>query len=128
MLQEPEGNPFHREVVRTLIDRGLVRRDPSGLHWQASEGSQEIGVPDNLQTMLLARIDRLESGARRSLQQASVIGRTFQKPVLRAIAEQVDQLDQHLVDLQRAELIREAAAFDAEYMFHTADPQRLQSI
>ena len=30
--------------------------DPSGLHWQAAEAIQEIGVPDNLQTMLLARI------------------------------------------------------------------------
>ena len=120
MLRKAEGNPFFlEEVVRTLIERGLVQRDPSGLRWQASQGGQEIGIPDNLQTMLLARIDRLEPGARRSLQQASVIGRIFQKLVLQAIADQTGQLDQQLVELQRAELIREAARLpEPEYMFH----------
>ena len=122
VLRKAEGNPFFiEEVVRTLIESGLVQRDESGMHWQASAqaaSEMALSIPDSLQALLLARIDRLEKDARRILQLASVIGREFYYRVLQAIADAQQSLDQHLLALQRAELIREGARWpELEYMF-----------
>jgi tetratricopeptide (TPR) repeat protein len=122
VLQKAEGNPFFiEEVVRTLIESGLVHRDESGMHWQASAqaaSEMALSIPDTLQALLLARIDRLEKDARRTLQLASVIGRAFYYRVLQAIADMQNSLDQQLLTLQRAELIREGARWpELEYMF-----------
>src|SRR3990170_6315980 len=108
VLRKSEGNPFFlEEVVRVLVDHGVVQRDESGLRWKAAVSYEEIEIPDNLQALLLARIDRLEKDTRRTLQLASVIGRSFYHRVLQAIVAAVSDLDQQLVTLQRVELIRE---------------------
>jgi len=87
ILDKAEGNPFFvEEVVRTLIDSGAVARDESGLHWRATTDAAEISIPDNVQALLTARIDRLEEAARRTLQLASVVGRTFYYRVLQLIS------------------------------------------
>ncbi len=120
--QKAEGNPFFvEEVVRTLIDRGAVLRDAGGAHWKAGTDIDEIAIPDNLQSLLVARIDRLAEETRRTLQLASVVGRTFYYRVLQAISEAADELDGRLSDLQRSELIREAARDpELEYAFRHA--------
>jgi class 3 adenylate cyclase len=81
ILRKAEGNPFFvEEVIRMLIDRGaIVRR---GDDWVASAGIEEIEIPDNLQSLLLARIDRLPSDVRHTLRVAAVIGRQFPVKVL----------------------------------------------
>ncbi len=120
--QKAEGNPFFvEEVVRTLIDRGAVIRDQNGSRWKAGTDIDEIAIPDNLQSLLVARIDRLAEETRRTLQLASVVGRTFYYRVLQAISEAADELDSRLSDLQRSELIREAAREpELEYAFRHA--------
>lgn len=119
ILRKSEGNPFFlEEVVRTLIDNGLLQRDNDGLQWQASTDFVGIDIPDNLQALLLARIDRLEKDARLTLQLASVIGRSFLYKVLQAIADMVDDLDDEIITLQRIGLIRELARLpEIEYIF-----------
>ena len=119
VLRKSEGNPFFlEEVVRVLIDHGVVQRDESGLRWKAAASYEEIEIPDNLQALLLARIDRLEKDTRRTLQLASVIGRSFYHRVLQAIAAAVNDLDRQLVTLQRVELIRELGRRpELEYIF-----------
>jgi predicted ATPase len=119
VMSKSEGNPFFlEEVVRTLIENGVIRRIPleaqsgngdTGGRWELAASYEEIEIPDNLQALLLARIDRLEGEARRTLQLASVIGRSFFYRVLEAIADMITSLDQQLATLQRVELIREAA-------------------
>jgi hypothetical protein len=51
-------------VVRTLIDNGVVVRenDPTTgrTAWRATADVEAIDLPENLQTLLIARIDRLE--------------------------------------------------------------------
>ena len=120
--QKAEGNPFFvEEVIRTLIDRGAVLRDANGTRWKPGTDIDEIAIPDNLQGLLVARIDRLADETRRTLQLASVVGRTFYYRVLQAISEAADELDDHLSDLQRSELIREAARDpELEYAFRHA--------
>jgi len=81
ILAKAEGNPFFvEEVIRMLIDRGnLARHDDK---WIVAKPINTIDIPDTLQGVLIARIDRLPEDAKRVLQIASVIGRKFQVKVL----------------------------------------------
>jgi class 3 adenylate cyclase/tetratricopeptide (TPR) repeat protein len=114
-----EGNPFYlEEVVRTLIDRELIQRDAEKDLWHLSDGYDDIDIPDNLQALLLARIDRLDQETRRTLQLASVIGRVFNFRVLQSIADTVDDLDEKLRVLQQMDLIQETTRLpELEYIF-----------
>ncbi len=83
ILSKAEGNPFFiEEVIRSLIDAGAVTRSPGGLSWQAMAGIEEVTIPDTLQGVIMARIDRLDPETKHTLQVASVIGRTFSHKVL----------------------------------------------
>ena len=95
--------------MRTLIDSGAVIRDENVMRWRAATKVEDIAIPDNLQALLISRIDRLEEEARRTLQLAAVIGRSFYYQVLKLISETAIALDKQLSTLQRVELIREAA-------------------
>ena len=55
------------EFIRTLIDTGAVIRDDSGMRWCVDAKVGDIPIPENLQALLSARIDRLEDDARRTL-------------------------------------------------------------
>ena len=119
ILQKAEGNPFFvEEVVRTLIESGMVSRDETGMHWTATTTAQNIAIPDSLQSLLVSRFDRLEEEVRRTLQLASVIGRSFYHKVLNLVSDTALALDRHLSTLQRVDLIREAARVpELEYIF-----------
>jgi class 3 adenylate cyclase len=86
VLAKAEGNPFFvEEVVRMLIDRGAIVRD--GERWVATELVTGIEIPDTLQGLLLARIDRLPQESKRTLRVASVIGRQFGVTILERLLE-----------------------------------------
>jgi predicted ATPase len=81
ILKKAEGNPlFVEEVIRMLIDRGAIVRSNGG--WVAGAEIDTVEIPDNLQGLLLARIDRLPEEAKQTLRVASVIGRQFPVKVL----------------------------------------------
>jgi class 3 adenylate cyclase len=81
ILAKAEGNPFFvEEVIRMLIDSGAIVRD--GDRWIATAQAAGIEIPDTLQGLLLARIDRLPQESRRTLRVASVIGRQFGVTIL----------------------------------------------
>jgi class 3 adenylate cyclase len=76
VVQRAEGNPFFvEELVRTLIDQGVLERQDGG--WTAHELSDDLVVPDTVQAVLAARIDLLAPAEKAALQAAAVIGRTF---------------------------------------------------
>jgi class 3 adenylate cyclase/tetratricopeptide (TPR) repeat protein len=81
ILLKSEGNPFFVEqVVSMLIDQGiLVKKDDA---WMARGEIRDIDIPESLQALLLARIDRLVGELKRTLRVASVIGRQFSFKVL----------------------------------------------
>ncbi|MEZ0240620.1 MAG: AAA family ATPase, partial [Chloroflexota bacterium] len=84
ILARAEGNPFFvEEVVRMLIERGLIERQ--GDRWVATTGIDSVDIPDTLHGLLLARIDQLPADARRSLRIAAVIGRQFPLRVLERV-------------------------------------------
>jgi tetratricopeptide (TPR) repeat protein len=122
ILEKSEGNPFFvEEVVRSLIDQGVVKRDEGGGRWIATSEGQSLDIPDNLLALLIARIDRLAEDARRTLQLASVVGRSFYYRVLARIVDLEDSLDTELLTLQQADMILEAARMpELEYIFRHA--------
>lgn len=87
ILAKAEGNPFFvEEVIRMLIDRGGITRQDG--KWTVTREINNIEIPDTLQGVLTARIDRLPEEAKRTLQIAAVIGRKFQVRVLEKVLEQ----------------------------------------
>jgi predicted ATPase len=86
ILKKAEGNPFFvEEVIRMLIERGVIAyRNET---WVVGVKIEELEIPDNLQGLLLARIDRLPAEARHTLLVASVIGRNFPVKVLAQVLE-----------------------------------------
>jgi tetratricopeptide (TPR) repeat protein len=119
ILSRAEGNPFYvEEIIRSLIDEGAIVRDKVTGRWEATEEVADIPIPDTLQGVLTARIDRLREDTKRVLQMASVIGRVFLHRVLATIAEEQRRLDDRLLTLQREEMIRERARVpELEYIF-----------
>jgi class 3 adenylate cyclase/predicted ATPase len=123
LIGRAEGNPFYiEEIIRTLIDAGAIVQRAG--QWQMSGGIALPEVPDSLQGIIMARIDRLLEEARRTLQLASVVGRTFRYLVLNWLASAValaQQLNTSLTSLQRAELVREHSRLpELEYAFEQA--------
>ena len=131
------GNPFFvEEVIRSLIETGAVIREerPEAggprLYWRATNTSEALDIPDSLQSLLTARIDRLEEHARRTVQLASVVGRSFYYKVLAALeaGESISgaELDRNLKALMWAEMIQEAARIpEVEYRFRNPLTQEI---
>ncbi len=125
ILDKAEGNPFFlEEVLRSMVDAGVVVLEKDRA--VAAAAVEDIEVPDTLQGVVAARIDRLSTEDKRTLQTASVIGRVFQRRVLAYISEQERtdySLDNSLRALLRREFIRlrELASrydtADEEYVF-----------
>jgi tetratricopeptide (TPR) repeat protein len=105
--RKAEGNPFFtEEIIRTLIDNGDLMQEKAGGRWVTTRQIDEIAIPDNVQALLAARMDRLQPATRRSLQAASVIGRTFSHQLLeRVVSLPEGSLEQQVQEFQNAGLI-----------------------
>ncbi len=96
LVARAEGNPFFlEELART---------------WRHRDEPDAIGerVPETIQDVLAARVDRLSDDSRRVLQTASVLGRQFPLHLLRAVWDGNFDLGPHLEELKRLEFIHEA--------------------
>jgi class 3 adenylate cyclase/tetratricopeptide (TPR) repeat protein len=106
IVEKAEGNPFFvEEVVRSLVESGAIRHD--GEQFVLVRPPDEIVVPDTIQDVIMARIDRLEEAPRRTLQLASVIGREFTQRLLDRISDIRESGTPHLQALRSIELIYE---------------------
>lgn len=122
IVRKAEGNPFFlEEIIRSLIDAGAVVRDPASGRWRATAQVETLTIPDTVQGVITARIDRLDEDLRQILKTAAVIGRSFLYRVLCAIAAADRELDLHLTELQAVEFIREKQRLpELEYIFKHA--------
>ncbi|HUQ16393.1 MAG TPA: adenylate/guanylate cyclase domain-containing protein, partial [Candidatus Saccharimonadales bacterium] len=121
ILEKAEGNPlFIEEIVHALVDAQALVRGNDG-KFQVAKDATDVPVPESVQTLIAARIDRLDEPARHVLQAASVIGRTFGYRILQRVAELDGHLDKHLSTLQRLELVREVGR-DPERRFSFRHP------
>ena len=88
--------------------------------------ASDIQVPDTIQGIISARMDRLDDNLKRTMQVASVIGRDFAFRVLDAIIGMREELKSHLLDLQESEFIYEKSLFpELEYIFKHALTQEV---
>ena len=105
IFERAEGVPLYAvETVRMLLDRGLLRREGEIYVAEGEVGSLE--VPETLHGLIAARLDALEPGERRAIEDAAVLGKTFTKPglaVLTGMSE--DELEPILAALVRKDLL-----------------------
>ena len=105
MLDKAEGVPFFlEELVNALRETGAM-----ALHegqWRLTARGTAVPVPDTVEEVLMARIDRLPEGAKSVLQIGAVIGREWSGALLREVAGLPEQeLTAHLAALTDAELL-----------------------
>ncbi|HEY3569664.1 MAG TPA: adenylate/guanylate cyclase domain-containing protein [Thermoanaerobaculia bacterium] len=94
ILEKAEGNPFFlEELTRSLVER---------------QSFADLAVPDTIQGVLMARIDRVPEEHKRLLQTASVLGRELPLDLLQAIWERPDTLGPLLADLKHWEFLYES--------------------
>jgi class 3 adenylate cyclase/tetratricopeptide (TPR) repeat protein len=106
LMEKAEGVPlFIEEVAKTLLDLGVLRREDGRL--TLVKGAGTISVPDTIQGIIMARLDRLGEDGKRTVQLASVIGREFLVRLLGRVAGMTEKLDQLLHELQGLEIIYE---------------------
>ncbi len=118
LIERTEGNPFFlEESVRTLVETKALVGGPGG--YRLATPLDAVQVPPTVQTVLAARIDRLDPETKRLLQTASVIGHEVPSSLLHAVADASDdQVQQGLGRLQAAEFLYETRLFpDLEYTF-----------
>ena len=120
IAQKAEGNPFFvEEVVKSLQEVGAIRRD--GPRYALTRRLDEILIPDTIQDVIMARIDRLAEAPKKTLQLASVIGREFTQRLLDRIADLRGRTEEFLRELKSIELIYEKSLFpELAYMFKHA--------
>ncbi len=98
-----EGNPYYIEAsLRMLQDDGFLEQTPEGV--RIARPLSEANIPDSIQDIVMASIDRLAEPVKRTLQVAAVIGRVFEVPLLTAVL-QAEGLTPELDALVAAEMI-----------------------
>src|SRR5215510_13642 len=120
IVRKAEGNPFFlEEVLKSLLEVGALRQHDG--RYVLTKPISEVYVPNTVQDVIMARIDRLEEAPKRALQLASVIGREFTVRLLERISDVQAQLERFLQELKVLEFIYERS-FSPElvYMFKHA--------
>jgi len=118
LITKTEGNPlFLEESIRSLVEAGALVGERGAYHPVGPINT--VRVPDTVQAVLAARIDRLDPEAKRLLQLTAVIGKDVPFSLLRAIVDAPDeQLQGTLARLFTTELLYEANLFpEPHYTF-----------
>ena len=113
IIAKAEGNPFFlEELTRAVLDHADVGTD--------------VAVPETIQGVLMARIDRLPEAPKRLLQTAAVLGREVSPPLLEAIWDGARPLEPLLLALTRQEfLFARTSAEGPMYVFKHALTQEV---
>jgi class 3 adenylate cyclase/tetratricopeptide (TPR) repeat protein len=120
LMAKAEGVPlFIEEVTKTLLDLGVLQREDGT--YRLVKQLSEVRVPDTIQGIIMARLDRLGDEGKRTVQLASVIGRQFLVRLLARVAGLSERLDGLLRELQALEIIYEQGLFpEPAYIFKHA--------
>lgn len=133
VVANAEGNPFYvEELIRMMIEDGVIITSDDV--WRMEQDRlTDLQVPATLTGVLQARLDRLPSRERRTLERASVVGRIFWDGAIPPPASDTappagsavpSDLPQVLDALQGRELIRPHGSADfagtSEFIFKHA--------
>jgi class 3 adenylate cyclase/tetratricopeptide (TPR) repeat protein len=101
VLARAEGNPFFlEELVRALAEAG-------------APADAEVDLPDTVERLVLARIDRLPARTREVARAASVLGRQFDAGLLEAVAGA--DVPRALLTLERHDVVRRMGLSDHRF-------------
>ncbi len=106
LVQEQGRWGFSETVINALRDANAIQKDLDTGEWVVMPGAaipaSAIGIPDSVQGVMLARVDRLPEALKLTLRAACVIGREFNLRLLelthpafpgsQALAEQIEAL------------------------------------
>jgi len=125
ILSRAAGNPlFIEELTHNLLENGFIHRNNG--QYVLSAKISDIQVPDTIQGIITARMDRLEDNLKRTMQVASVIGKDFAFRILQTITGMREELKSYLLNLQELEFIYEKSLFpELEYLFKHALTQEV---
>ncbi|OEU63828.1 MAG: guanylate cyclase, partial [Desulfobacterales bacterium PC51MH44] len=125
ILNRAAGNPlFMEEFTHSLLENGTIQK--KNRQYLLSKKASDIQIPDTIQAIIAARMDRLEDNLKRTMQVASVIGREFAFSILQTITGMRDEIKSCLLNLQGLEFIYEKSLFpELEYIFKHALTQEV---
>src|SRR6266545_2946447 len=104
ILARAEGVPLYAvETVRMLLDRGLLVQE--GSVYQLTGEMETLEVPETLHALIAARLDGLAAEERRLLQDGAVLGKTFTREALAALAGADTEIEALLTALVRKEVL-----------------------
>ena len=113
IVERADGNPFFiEELIRSLIETKQIVRENS--HWRAVNEEAKASLPNTLRGVLGARIDRLPELTKHVLQNAAVIGRSFDLRILKQLTSLNGGFDSQIQYLKEASLVE---PFREEYAF-----------
>lgn len=132
IVSKSEGNPyFIKELIFSLIAQGTLIKSEEEDAWKQIKPVNNLDLPDSLQSLLMARIDRLTQDQKKILQMAATIGSVFWLNALHALASPTierNQLQNEIVVLQRAGLIHERAYVEDLGMEYTFDSSLVREV
>jgi class 3 adenylate cyclase/tetratricopeptide (TPR) repeat protein len=125
IINRAGGNPlFVEELTHSLVENGSIQKKDH--QYVLAKDASEIDVPDSIQGIIAARLDRVEENLKRIMQVASVIGREFAYRILQTIMGMKEELKSSLINLQGLEFIYEKRLFpELEYIFKHALTQEV---
>jgi class 3 adenylate cyclase len=113
IAERADGNPFFaEEMVRELVQRGVLRGGRGG--YCCDTDIADVSVPATVQAAIEARIDRLTTSAKQTLNAASMIGARFGADLLAALG--IDAVFDELLATELIDQVRFTPS--AEYAFH----------
>jgi len=120
VLNRSGSNPlFVEELIHSLLENGTIQK--KNHQYVLTRNASDIHVPDTIQGIIAARIDRMEESLKRVMQVASVIGREFVFRILQTIMGMRKELKSQLLNLQGLEFISQKRLFpELEYIFKHA--------
>lgn len=112
IVRRTEGNPyFIRELVNSLVNDGTLEKDENTDFWHLTSSITAADLPESLQSLFLARIDKLTQADRLILQIASVIGFVFWESVIMDITPEEIDVGEGLNNLEKEDLIEERGVY-----------------
>jgi class 3 adenylate cyclase/tetratricopeptide (TPR) repeat protein len=121
LVERTGGNAlFVEESVRSLIENEVLVGDRGA--YRLAKPINTIKIPDRVQAVLAARIDRLSDERKSFLQAGAVIGKDLPFSLLQAVAGvPADQLLGNLAELEEAQFLQTTSLYpDLAYSFRHA--------
>jgi len=120
ILGKARGNPlFIEEVTQSLLENGFIKKERN--QYILAGNATNIHLPDTIQEIIGARINRAGESIKRIMQVGSVIGSEFAFRTLQSMARMKEDLRSYLVSFEELAFLHESYSFpEIEYIFKHA--------